>query len=90
MKGKMQKFSFRSVACAVERGVASVARPYRIPGHNLNLYAIQPSRAGKCSFVIFDVHFMNLPVTFFDRCSVSLPSTVDQTPNIFSAVDTSA
>jgi hypothetical protein len=87
--GRILKFSFRSMDCAAYKGIASVASPYRIPGHNLNLYAIHPRRAGRCPFVNFNVQLMNLPVIFFEMCSALLLSTVDRTPNDFSTVETS-
>ncbi len=87
--GRILKFSFRSMDCAVSKGMVSVANPYRTPGHDLNLYAIHPRHVGRCPFVIFDVQLMNLPVIFFEMCLASLPSMVDHTPYDFFAVETS-
>jgi hypothetical protein len=72
------KFSRRSTRCAAVRGIASVTRPYCIPGQSLNLYAIHPSLAGRCPLRILLIHEPTLPVTFSLRCLSSLSLTVDQ------------
>ena len=83
------KFSQRSTHHAAVRRIASVARPYRIPGQSLNLYAIHPSLAGRCPLRILLIHEPTLPVTFSLRCLSLLLLTVDQMPRAFSAVITS-
>jgi hypothetical protein len=85
---RSQKFCFFNTSVAVDRGVASTARPYLTPAHNLKRYAIQPSFAGRWPFFILLIHFSTRSVTLCCTCASLLPSMLDQIPSAFSAMET--
>ena len=85
-KERQWKFSVRRSCCASVSGMAGVAIPYQIPARSLNLYAIQPMRAGKCALYIQLIQLLVFPVTFSSIYLELLQSIVDHTPRDFSTV----
>ncbi len=72
-----RKFCFFNTSVAVDRGIASTARPYLTMAHSLKQYAIQPSFAGRWPFFILFIHFSTRSVALCCICALSLPSMLD-------------
>ena len=67
---------------AVSNGVASVASPYRSPGHSLNLYDSQASLAGRWSFLVLFAQFSARPSILTETCAESSPEGQERVPSI--------
>ncbi len=77
---KNLKFCCFKTPVATKRGVASAAKPYLTPTHNVKRYAIHPSFAGRCPFLILSIHFCTHSITLCVTCTLSLPLVPDQMP----------
>ena len=81
--GSIRKWKESRKEAAVRKGVASVAKPYRSPGHSFNLYETHANFAGRWPFAVREVHFSTLSA-IFSSWEPSSPEGLDHTPNVFS------